>query len=79
MVISLFYKAHYSHLLQVEASNPASMFPFNMKPEHIDQIVKQILTLHPELQRFELRGQHYAMVANHFMHRYLADVSRKYV
>jgi len=76
-VTSAFYKARYSHLLQVEVSNPASEFPFAFSPKNIDQIVGQILSLRPELQSFEFTGQHYAIIAEYFMECYLCFGSNK--
>jgi len=72
-VILRFYEARYSHLFQVEASNPASGFPSALFSKHIDRIVGQTLSLRPELQRFELTGQHYAMVATYVMNCELSD------
>jgi len=76
----LVYEAHYSHRLQVEASNPASEFPLNIFrgiKQRLRQIIKELVTLHLERQRFELTGKHYAMVAEHFIDNYLkSDFSR---
>jgi len=62
----MIYEAHYSQPLQVEALNPASTFSFrflrDIKPP-IRQVIKRIVTLNPQQQRFEFMGRHYTVVA----------------
>lgn len=70
----LVYEVHYPHVLQLEVSNPASVFPFNVIPSitpQIRHIIRRIATLHPEKQRLDFTEQHYTIVAKHFMCLYL--------
>jgi len=72
-LICLVYEAHYSHFLQLEASKHALAFPFDILPEMkppIRQIIKRIITLHPQQQRFEFTAQHYATVAQRLVNRH---------
>jgi len=66
----LVYEAHYSHILQVEASNPASAFLLGLSPIH--RIIKRIFTLHPQRHRLQFTGQCYALVAEYYMNSYLS-------
>ena len=69
----LVYEAHCSHLLQLEASKHALAFPFDILPEMkppILQIIKRIITLHPQKQIFEFTARHYATVAQRLVRRH---------
>jgi len=73
-LILLVYEAHHPHVLQVEASNPAFNFPFKFisdLEQRIRDIMMRIVTLHPEGQKLELTGQHYATVASKVFFMYL--------
>jgi len=55
----------YSHLLQFETLNHTLTFPFKFLEQiepQIRQIIKRIITLHPQQQRFEFTAQHYMML-----------------
>jgi len=70
----LVYEAHYPHVLQVEASNPASLYPFVIAGDikrQIHHIIRRIVTIHHERHRLDFTGQHYAMVAKYLIHNYL--------
>jgi len=70
----LVYEVHYPGILQVEASNPASAFPFNIVDDikqRIRHILRTIVTLHPKRQRLHFADWHYTVVARYFMHIYL--------
>ena len=77
----LVYETHYSHLLRVEALNPAFAFPFEfslmvIKPT-IRRVIKRIITLHPQWKRPEFMGRHYTTVAqvviNSHSHRFYSQ------
>jgi len=69
----LVYQAHYFHILQVEAPNPASAFLHNViRLSPIHMIIKSIFTLHPLRHRLQFTGQCYALVAEYYMHNYLS-------
>lgn len=64
------YEVQYSHFLRVEASNPASAFPLKIGSflqREIRQIIKRTVTLHPQRQRFLFDGDHFTIVARHFV------------
>lgn len=70
----LVYEAHYSHVLRLEASNPASVFSFNVVghiKQKIRDVIQGIITMHPERWRLDLTEQHYAVVAWYSMRFYL--------
>jgi len=67
----LVYEAHHFQILQVPASNPASGFPLLRIERRIREIIKSVVTLHPQRHRLKLKGQHYALVAWHSMRNYL--------
>ena len=72
----LVYEAHYSPILQLEASNPASALPLNHLhniKQRFRQVLKRIIAEHPERQRFDFTEQHYAMIAQDFIYGYLYD------
>jgi len=74
MVISLMYELQHPHILQIGASDPASVFPrgFAMDDsETFDWIVKILFTKHPQYHRLEFTGQHYTTVAKYFMGYFL--------
>jgi len=69
-LVSLIYEVQHSHILQVEASDPALLFPLM---GHIyffgpfDWVFRTLFTKHPQYQRLEFTGQHYTTVAEYFM------------
>ena len=71
----LVYYEHYSHLLHIEALNPASVFPpfilsyLEFGPQ-THQVIKKIVAEQTKLQRDMLTGPHYATVAQYFMDRH---------
>ena len=70
----LVYEAQFSHILQLEATNPASAFPLNVLDaleRQLHRIIGVIVTLHPQPQRFVFTGRHYAMISGHFIDSYL--------
>jgi len=72
----LIYEANYLHVLQLEASNPASVFSFNVLSaikEQIRHIIRIIVTLQPERQIFDFTEQHNAMIAQYFMLAYTGN------
>jgi len=67
----LVYEAHRP---MIEASNPASVFPFNVVADitqPIKRIINKIVTQHPQRQRIEFTGKHYALIAYYYLDRYL--------
>ena len=69
-LISLIYKVQHSHILQVEASDPASVFHLMDDTEYFepfDRVIRILFTEHPQYQRLEFTGQHYTIVAEYFM------------
>jgi len=79
-LILLVYEAHYPHVLQVEASNPASMYPLNIDPDMkqgIGEVIRKIVASHAQMRRCIFTGQHYAMVALYFMGNYLCFYSSR--
>jgi len=72
-LLFLVYEAHYPHICQVHASNSASvsyLIDPHIKPR-LHEIIKRIVTLHPEQQRLEFTGQHYALIALQFIYHYI--------
>jgi len=67
------YEVQHSHILQVEASNPASAFPLvvDTKYDGFSRLFKILFTNHPQYQRLEFTGQHYTTVAEYFMTKFL--------
>jgi len=72
-LILLIYEARYSQILQVEVSNPDSVFPFKVDIDgiegykHLFWIIKRSFTPHPLQKGLELTEQHHTMVAEYFM------------
>ena len=69
-LVSLIYEVQHSHILQVEASDPALVFPlmaYMESDEPFDRVIKILFTKHPQYQRLEFTGQHYTTVAECFM------------
>lgn len=67
----LVYYEHYSHILHIDALNPASVFPlfivsYLQLGPHTHQIIKAIIVKHTELQIDALTGHHYPTVAQYF-------------
>jgi len=76
------YEVQYSHFLHVEASNPASAFPLKIGSFlqwEIRQIIKRTVTLHPQRQRFLFDGDHFTIVACHFVVCHLRSESSRQV
>ena len=70
----LVYEAHYPHIFQAQASNPASMFPFIVVDDvkqQIRHIIRRIITQHPERRRLDFTARHFTTVAQDFMLTYL--------
>jgi len=77
MVISLMYELQHPHILQIGASDPASVFPrvFDMDDfETFDGIVKILFTKHPKYHRLVFTGQHYTTIAEYFMGYFLQQL-----
>ena len=73
-LISLIYEVQHSHILQVEASDPASVAPLLVEMEYdepFEQSFKILFTKHPQYQWLEFTGQHYATAAEHFLTYFL--------
>ena len=73
-IISQIYEVQHSHILQLEASDPASAFPLLMDIEYegpFERVFKMLFTKYPQYQRLEFTGQHYTTVAEYFMMYYL--------
>jgi len=74
-LLSLIYEMQHFHILQVEASEPASVFP--LLPYHEYQhtfhwVVMTLFTKHPQYQRLEFTEEHYTEVARNIIwHTYL--------
>jgi len=64
----LLYEAHYSHVLRVEASNPASAFDIPDVKQRMRGIIMRIVTVHPQRHRLKFTGQHYALVVLRCFH-----------
>jgi len=73
--ISLIYEVQHSHILQVEVSDLASVFPLFIFDEDFDEafeeIVKILFTKYSQYHRLEFTGQHYTTVAQYFMWNFL--------
>jgi len=76
-LILLVYEAHYSHILEIEASNPASTFPLRRVGQRIRGIIKRIGTLHPHRHKLKFTMLHYALVALYWMDDYLNSGSSR--
>jgi len=64
------YELRHPHILQVEALNPASVFPLRIGMIHEDvfhRIFKILFIKHPQYQQLEFIGHHYTIVAEYFM------------
>jgi len=60
----LVYEASYSHIPQFTTLNPASAFDLLDIGHQIREIIKRIVTLHPQRYSLKFTGQHYAVVAH---------------
>ena len=72
--ILLIYEVQHSHILQVEASDSASVFPLVVDTAYhriFHQVLKRVFTKHPQYQRLEFTGQNYTTVAEYLMWYYL--------
>jgi len=66
----LIYEVHHPHIFQVDASNPALEFPADVVKKitrSIRDIIRDIVTLHPERRRFDFTEKHYGIVANYVL------------
>jgi len=69
-LISQIYEVQHSHILQVEASDLASMAPLLVEmgyEEPSEQAVRILFTTHPQYHRLEFTGQLYTTVAECFI------------
>jgi len=69
-LISLIYEVQHSHILQVEASDSASVFPLVVDTAYhrvFHQVLKRVFTKYPQYQQLKFTGQHYTAVAEYFM------------
>jgi len=69
-LLSLIYKVQHFHILQVEASEPASVFPLWPYDEYDDTfywVVMTLFTKHPQYQRLEFTEEHYTDVAENII------------
>ena len=69
-LVSLIYEVQHSHILQVEASDPASVAPLMVYmgyKEPFDRVFEILFTKYPKYQRLEFTGQHYTTVAEYFV------------
>jgi len=67
-LISLIYEVQYSNILQIGASDPASVFPLLVDIEYEEpfyQVIKILSTKHPQYQRLKFTRQHYTTVAEY--------------
>jgi len=73
--ISLIYEVQHSHILQVEVSDLASVFPLFMFDEDLNEAFKETVTIlftkYSQYHRLEFTGQHYTTVAQYFMGYFL--------
>jgi len=74
-LLSLIYEVQHFHILQVEASEPALVFPLQLYYEYpypYHWIVMILFTKHPQYQRLEFTEEHYTEVARNIIrHTYL--------
>jgi len=71
-LLSLIYEVQHFHILQVEASEPASVFPLWPYDEYDDTfhwVVMTLFTKHPPYQRLEFTEEHYTKVARNIIGR----------
>jgi len=75
-LLSLIYEVQHFHILQVEASEPASVFPLTRPYDEYQDtfhwVVMTLFTKHPQYQRLEFTEEHYTKVAENIIgHTYL--------
>jgi len=74
-LLSLIYEVQHFHILQVEASEPASVFPLLSYHEYLETFhwfFTILFTKHPQYQRLEFTEEHYTKVAEYIIgHTYL--------
>jgi len=74
-LLSLIYEVQHFHILQVEASEPASVFPLQAYDKYFNTfhwVVMILFTKHPQYQRLEFTEEHYTKVAEYIIgHTYL--------
>jgi len=66
----MIYEVQHSHILQVEASDPALVYPLTVYMESnasFYRVIKILFTKHPQYQQLEFTGQHYTTVSEYFM------------
>ena len=69
-LVSLIYKVQHSYILQVEASDLASVAPLLVEKGYEEtsyEAFEILFTKYPQYQRLEFTGQHYTIVAEYFM------------
>jgi len=69
-LLSLIYEVQNFHILQVEASEPASVFPlwpYKEYRESFHWVVMILFTKHPQYQRLEFTEEHYTKVADNII------------
>ena len=68
-LISMIYEVQHSHILQVEALDPASLSS-TIGGEYIDpfyRVFEILFTKYPQYQQLEFTERHYTSVAEYFM------------
>jgi len=71
-LLSLIYEVQHFHILQVETSKPASVFPiwhYNEYRATFHWVVMILFTKHPQYQRLEFTEEHYTKVAENIIGR----------
>jgi len=64
------YEVQHSHILQIEASCPASVLSLLVNSgcyDPLEEIFKILFTEHPQYHRLEFTVQHYTTVTEYFM------------
>jgi len=73
--ISLIYEVQHYHILQVEVSDLASVFPLFIFDGAFDEafgkVVKILFTKYSQYHRLEFTGQHYTTVAENILGHFL--------
>jgi len=75
--ISLMYEVQHSHILQAEASVPASVFSLVVDTQYegydepFERVIRILFTKHPQYHRLEFTAQHYTTVAEYFITEFL--------
>ena len=73
--ILLIYEVQHSHILQVEVSDLASVFPLFIFDEDVNEALEEVVTIlftkYSQYHRLEFTRQHYTTVAEYFMTPFL--------